>query len=348
MLYRTVISPSVFAELPESESEKKLFCGAVSRLLTDFTENCVVLVDPDKVTLNDIHSLIGDWPPSSRKKIKDIIKTLATRNRFIKTASLGRHSLSPKHNSCNFLPGVLAAYPSTPVITGNNCCVASCGVMNNGSVITVSDYPDSSFLKEQRRNQDIVIADREWNKKVFEENILVPTFRDSKHVKIIDRYIGRSVVSGKKGSIKVKNKLDTPYQETIRWLIDVFYKRTCRKKDRSFEIYTGIIMSQRLSESDCSKISVALKDIEESFSKDYPFPIRIIVKKERSAQDNNKIGPEMPHDRYLITDQIGINVGRGFNLFRSGDPDVRDVHIKIVQEKAKNKVSAEVRKLPDL
>jgi hypothetical protein len=58
-------------------------------------------------------------------------------------------------------------------------------------------------------------------------------------------------------------------------------------------------------------------------------------------------GSQMPHDRFLVTNQVAVSIGRGFNLLFGGSSRlVRDVTVAYCSEPGK--VEQYVRTLPDL
>ena len=96
-----------------------------------------------------------------------------------------------------------------------------------------------------------------------------------------------------------------------------------------------------------------LSQFEADMKRRYSFDFTLKIKEE-SGRDQ-----EMPHARYLITDQIGILIERGFDLLwtdqqmrdnglnpSNDDRPIRDVTISRISEP--NKIEAAVRKLPDL
>lgn len=54
----------------------------------------------------------------------------------------------------------------------------------------------------------------------------------------------------------------------------------------------------------------------------------------------------MPHDRFLVTNQVTVSVGRGFNLLFGRQSRLQDVTISYCSEPGK--IEQQVRNLPDL
>ena len=71
---------------------------------------------------------------------------------------------------------------------------------------------------------------------------------------------------------------------------------------------------------------------------------RLIIKKETTAH-------QMPHNRYLLTNQVALSIDRGFDLLKTSRKSlyprsIRDVRIDYCSEA--EKVEQYVRTLPDL
>ena len=168
-------------------------------------------------------------------------------------------------------------------------------------------------------------ANSEWTQKNFEEKVLIPIFDRAKHVKIFDRNIGHIT----------KGTLPDNYRLTLEWMINIFTQLSS-EGERTFEITSGVDTRFSDSTKNTGDIVDALRQFESEVKDKHGFPIKVNIKKE--THDN-----QLPHARYLITDQIGLLIERGFDLLwgdqkmkhKSLDPQqddrpIRDFDIKLI------------------
>ena len=350
----------MFSDLPEEEYSQKLFCNTVNTILQEFLENCVILVDDQGYVLKDVKVFLEKWPIKSRIRAKSLIKELNKKNRFLGSRPLVNESPTVRHSSCRYLYAFMMDHPLTPVIAGNGCCISSCSHFNTVvRKIDVADYGDSDFSQSRRKTQNLILSWGEWSKGEFEKEILVPVLQNSKHVKIFDRYIGRSVQPRKKKSSKPYEPLRESYEKSLEWILEVFSRETKHRAERTFEIHTGVNIDDSFSEEKVSEMRNYLRKIKDDMNTKYDFPIKLIVKKEKSKQEGTELKPEFSHSRHLITDQVGILVDRGFDLLWDNkemenaklDPSsdeyrLRDVVVSLITHP--EKIERETRKLPDL
>jgi len=165
-------------------------------------------------------------------------------------------------------------------------------------------------------------------KKQFEQEIIVPIFRYAKHVKIYDRYVGRSILQ--------KNNAKK-YKSMLKSILNVF--GTTNSRQGIFEVYCGFKPpnSSKLSDA-LSDAKTKLKQLEADLQNLYP-RFKLIVKDETK-------GKEFIHDRFMITDQFALSMGRGVGLLSNKEGWLRDFTIAYCSEP--DKIDADVRRLPDL
>ncbi|MEH2157269.1 MAG: hypothetical protein V7K66_23960 [Nostoc sp.] len=342
MLFRTIVSPSVFNGLPKDVSAQKSFCSTNIQLLYDLTENCVVLLDSDKYISNAIIEAIEKWPVKFRKPAKELIKELRIKNRLV--ISPKEYTLCSQCNIdyCKQCIGIALTCSPNAIFTTEDCCQC----VKNQSLpirpIDTAEYSISRFFQYRRQISPLTLNDREWNQEKFEEQILIPLFRDAKHIKIYDRMIGRAT----------KNFIPEHYKTTLEWVFDIFLQESSSRTGRVFEVYSGLD-TRYLSHQEIIDIKNLLRQFEADMKRRYSFDFTLKLKEESGR------GQEMPHARYLITDQIGVLIERGFDLLwtdqqmrdnrlnpSSDDRPIRDVTISRILEP--NKIESAVRRLPDL
>ena len=358
MLYRIIISPSLFSDGSMDEAQASHIQKCIYELFNDALKNGVFLVASKEATSVSVRDSLASWPQKSKKKAKMILMALTRQNRFVEKEILRVADDTFRYDGCGYIPGLVQTYAPALVVLGNGCCISSI-LSSAKKTLKIGDY--RSFEWTEGTQEEIRASEGKYTKEKFEKDVLIPIFRDCKHVKLIDRFIGRSQVSGPIRSAKLK-EFRSDYQKSIEWIVEVFDRETAHRKYRSFTIYTGIKTAEakkdfsirELKERTVSEFRESLQQLQDSMDEKYDFPVRVVGKKESSKQ-HGKLGLQMSHDRYLITDQFSISVGRGFDLFFSdtelqtrnlSEDNLKDFHIYRTLKKFE--IEREVRKLPAL
>lgn len=299
-------------------------------ILMSFVKSGVILVDDQSEVLQAITKNIDGWNPKFKPKVKELLKKLKKKNRFIATSLT-----SPLHQVCshqieNSCIKIFTSEEFYRIIALHAQCV---DVTQVGNKITfIEDYSISPLAGKLNRSS-LTLNVGEWKQDMFEQEILIPIFRDAKHIKIYDRWIGRSVPQGQ-----------TNHQITLEWLIEVFQKYARIKTDTIFEVYCGIDTRTRPNQQtiDIPRAVASLRQFENSINSRYSY-FNLIIKEEGYSN-------ELPHDRYLFTEQTAIYIGRGFDLFVDRNEAyprrIRDVEIGYCSEP--EKIIQATNRLPSL
>lgn len=341
MLYKTTFSPSAL-KIQENE------CSLFVRLLQDLNKNCLILVDPNGEMEKLLTNTIQELPPKYNRIAKEYHKSLKSKGRVVRQ-SAGNQELADE-DLCDFYRWIMSQSSELLMFIGSACCLESV-ILPKSRLIKLEDYTLSRKFNDRQENR--IFLDGEASKEELEKEVIHPLFETSKVVKIIDRYIGRSMIKkNNKGEIKIERTIVERYKKSIIWLLEIF-DYYYSQSDRIFEIYTGIDSSVLTNEEAKYLYNNLMNFSDEVRRKFQSFNFNLKVKKE-TLQDK-----EMPHARYLITNQISVLVDCGFDLFWSDDrmykaklnpridePKIRDVAIALISEPGK--VEESIRTLPDL
>ncbi len=319
MLTRIILFPCVFNSGTETQ--------VIIIMLMDIVKSGVILVDDQSKVLQAIEKNINGWTPKFKQKAKELLKKLRKKNRFIEisqTQPLVSNCDNQIETSCI---KIFTSEDFYKVIVLHNQCVDNAQVGNR--ITLIEDYAISPLVGQLNKSS-LTLSTGEWKQDRFEQEILFPLFRDARHIKIYDRWIGRSVPQGQ-----------TNHQTTLEWLLQVFQNVATIKIDTSFEVYCGIDTRQ-LSSIELSNAVNSLRRFEITTKKLFPY-FNLIIK-------NETYGNQLPHDRYLITNQTAIYIGRGFDLFANANESyprrIKDVQIGYCSNP--EKVEPYYRSLPDL
>jgi hypothetical protein len=211
--------------------------------------------------------------------------------------------------------------------------------------IEALEYFISEFSRHRRDKLAYVLGNGQWNQFDFERDVLRPVFATAKHVKIYDRYIGRSLVNSKGGIVRFSDN----YKRTLEWMIQVFRDVGGASRGGVFEIYCGI-GGRRISSSKRARIRTEMQNFEAAAQAGTGIPVQIFLKQE-------SLNAQCPHGRYLATDQATVLIERGFDLLwddntmqaaglnPAADPrPIRDVAVVLCNNF--NAVDAQTRSLP--
>ncbi len=325
MLVRTILLPSVLRANPENPSAHY---GMVIRLLQDLEKNGVVLADDTNCIRASLLQDIAKWPLNFRKKAEVILKTLKKKNRFVEVSLKDEVQATCKNKPCQQCIRIATIYLPPAILAShgcNQCAQAQLETVSSVEVVDVAEYSISNFFETHLKPSDRILKKAEWKQDKFEQEILIPLFRDAKHIKIYDRWVGRSVLTHPdKGQMKDNYKL------TLEWILDVFLQKSRWKNKGVFEVYTGLD-TRKIAPVELSTFVAALRQFESDMRQTHSFPnFKVTIKKE--TQDS-----QMTHARYLITNQVAVSIDRGFDLLldsrKSPYPRrIRDVHIAYCSE----------------
>jgi len=300
-------------------------------MLCSFLESGIILIDSREIDesqlLKSIIKNIDAWVPKFRYRAKEIIKQLKKRNRFV---SISINDVQQLIQVCTIQMGdnCTKLYTSedfySPIVKQSEC-------INHPEITLVEEYSISPLFKKLNKN-NFFIGNNMWRQDKFEEEILIPLFRDAKRIGIYDRWIGRSISGGR-----------TNHQDTIIWFLNVFQKVATITTGTTFEVHCGIDV-RGMSAKDLSNAISSLRIFESEIKELYTY-FKLFIKEE----NRNDV---LPHDRYLITNQTAIYIGRGFDLFVNiNEPyprTIRDVQVGYCSNQSEVESHYKDRRLRDL
>jgi hypothetical protein len=267
-----------------------------------------------------------------RKKAEVLLTALKKKNRFVEVSLKDEVQATCKNKPCQQCIRIATIYSPPAILASqgcNQCAQAQLALFPSVEVVDVAEYSISDFFDSYLKPRDHLLNRGEWTQHEFEQEILIPLLRDAKDVKIYDRYIGRSILQKKNAAT---------YKFTLKWIIDVFVRERSSKFKGVFEVYGGVNTCS-IPKPKRPNAVAALRKLESDLRQFHP-AFKLIIKDETQ-------GGEMPHDRFLVTNQVAVSVGRGFNLLFGSNPRlVKDVTIAYCSEPGK--IEQAVQTLPNL
>ena len=263
--------------------------GAALALLRDFVECGLVLVGNGSGPGAVATAVLG-WPEPFRVRAVELMKELHRRRRFVAINTNAAEQGSCLSEICAELRGVAAA-TKVLVICSGDCCAETGPV----TMLDISAYGASGQPDECRLSGSLRILDGETTAEQFEQKVLAPLMRYSQRVTVIDRQIGRTV--NRDGSVSF---MKAEYSDTLSWIASR-YALNGRVPSRELRIVTGVD-SRHAPERD----ALAIRRFCSRIAEETGIPVRCELALEWPQQ--------LDHDRYLITDQTAVQIGRGFDL----------------------------------
>ena len=232
-------------------------------------------------------------------------------------------------------------------LTDEKCAICPNIVALAPRAIVALEYFISDFSRRRRDRLSYVLGDGKWNKTDFEREILKPIFDTAKHIKIFDRWIGKSAFNKHRGTVQFNRN----YKRTLEWIIQVFKNVGGAGRGGIFEIYCGI-EGGSLNARQSGQLKSEMQKFEAAIRAATAIPVQIILKNESNTS-------KCPHGRYLVTDQVSVLIDRGFDLLWDDakmqscglnpaiEPRrIRDVAVVLCSDC--NQIDAQTRALPPL
>ena len=342
MLSRVVFLPYALAVKEQNISSLNILYDRVIGIFQDLAENCLVLIDSKGLVKEAWKQQIESWPTSQRKAIKEILARMQKESRFVEI-DLGSESYGLQ-DRCGFEPcqhcfALVNSPNQTDVfVLSVNKCIACVDDLLTKPIVDIFEYAQSDFSKHRRRNLIICESDGKRNKLWFENKFLIPVFRHAAYVDIYDRMTGRTLRRGSGINTVIESDMASNYRKSLEWLLRCFWNQSSQaSREREVNLYCEINTNGLTLQQQREACEVMLSFEREM--KDQNMPIKIHLKKADSVK-------KMPHDRYIKTNQIAFQVGRGVDLLRD-DEKLRDVTITYCPDIEK-KIIKPIKDLDDL
>lgn len=315
MLFQTLHIPRVYEELPSELSRKHEACSTLTDILGEMAENCVILADENELFYHEIINVIrSKWPPQHIKRALERIDRL--RDRFV-PVSMRQASTLPACTSttCKIAFDIFHTINTIDLVLALGDC-PNCGLLRR--ITTVEKFHGSDFQKKRKTDQEIILKEREWDKLLFSKLIWEPLFCHTKTVDFVDRNIGWFMK--RQGEIPIG--LSDNYERGLNWILQCYADSKQGKPEHVFRIICG------LGWREVSKRPVAAREVLKKWAQEKSESLKITVEVDvrKEEKDTQKT---MPHERYMFTDKINLEIGRGADIVCEDDNFVRAGRISL-------------------
>lgn len=313
MLVPVVHLPKLYGCRPPIAGEPKacLRCAAQVDLLTSALRNCALLVDEGGEMTREMFAGLRRVHPVYRERVRALGEALRKRKRLVKVQVPSAQGSTCGSTTCDLGMTIAATYPVRCLVTPGGC--TGCLAAGVGCPYTVSleDFQLSLFAVEREQLETLLIDDATYDRQRVEQILFDPILRYARNVKLYDRQIGRSVRAS-------RPEVGENFSRTIRWILERFVTVVPADQRGVFEITTGIDAFSVDTEQEVEQRAWAVYRFGRDLERDFGHAVTVYVRKEGTERNNGGMTHnQLHHDRFLITDPISLQIGRGFDLLDS-------------------------------
>ncbi len=297
------------------------YLNTLVSILNSINQNGIIIVDNDNRFRDIIKQYILHWPKDDKgKKVKLMLKELINKQKIVEcpTSELAT-KLPCQKDTCSLIYEIRG--------NGNvNTIVPNwCKDINNSFIKT----DDFMFSNLHRR---LHVTSRLYDKgdeKKFEDEVLIPIVKYSKIVKIIDRYFGDSMKTEDNINFGIKEA----YKKGFEYILRLIKNYNVNEMELQVELYTSFKYNI-INQSDRIGMRNRVCTLQEYIKElNVNYNIDINIKVMESFY-------ELPHERYIFTNQSAVQIGRGLDFFDNYN-NLRDMNITWINKQ--NKMSIDVK-----
>ena len=296
MVFYVFIDPAII-RVAASQGDAGLSC--LASLLRAIGENCCVAEFDDWRVSPAIKQQLAENVPDGTewsKRLKVLLAHLEKQNRII--FALNAPEPHPPISDLASAGQQAAAAELDAILTSEPVTVSNHGTQ----VIGLFEFAGSHFdlSRSQHATQGVTLAGGEHSTVEFYTRFLRKLLRHAQRIEFLDRLFG--------------DKYGDHFKFTMRTIVRAFASGRHKTATRRITVHTG--NSPRVAHC---RIETA------TFHAD----VDVIVE----AYDLVGANPTLPHERYLLTDQFALEIGRGLDLFDKDSNLNRDVSLSFKSRK---------------
>lgn len=319
MIIKQVHIPQAY--FVSSDDQGNLASKSLIAALRDVKDAGVLLVDPGGAMMREMRLGLATWSTDNKKGIQELLKQLVLRKRFV-VPDVTYSAESGLPDPCAHAVGI--ARVSTPEVTVMpKTCICRSECISSASACQVDAYLTHDACEQVRQIRHVSLAYNQWSRVKVNQEIWNPVMTYAKHVKIIDRWIGRHVVDS--------GVLRPGFRDGLEWVVEQYAKNSVRRASGLFEIITGF--GPRPASGSDRRAAKILQQFGEQLTRQYGHKIDFVFKRESDSS-------QLPHSRYLFTDQVALVIDPGMDLLSRGH--VRAMSVTHVAEHDRAKAETEV------
>lgn len=302
MVFNVYLDPKVIENAVSAVRTAPHGVQFIFAMLRGFVSNCLLFDFEDERLKREIRKALEALPQegNDRSDLMKIFAVLAKRNRFV--AVFEPDYMSEKSDLEQVLPQL--ASHRIQLLVSDEEWVKECAAASGAEFSKLSSYQNSNFEKSRNEyaSYGLTFKGGEMRSGEFLENTFGNALRHARQIQIVDRLLG------------------TRYSDNYIYSIKKFMKfLECLLHDpERCEIVFHVGNCQGRNDYLCSTINNC-RTTENS---------RMVLKV--SFYTDSSGGADLPHERYILTNQFAFDIGRGMDFFDTNNEGKnRDVEINL-------------------
>lgn len=322
MIFSSVHSPHIYASDFHDPQILPYAYSSIIRVLTDLIDRGVLIVDVNRLLSSEFRTALAKWPVKYRPKIISLLEVLRARSRII---TVEAPQVSPTSSLCVLAERIADEYHPDFLLGVPECPECGRGSSTSTPIVLLPDYLGPEHFDFVDIFTSLSLRGGKWDRAEFERRVWRPVFRFSKYVKLYDRNIGHSMVSRKDItkdlaadygdeflSLDSGFAIKANFARSLKWIVEQFSINAMAKASRFCEITTGIVVEDDSDLTQASEKAQAIRSFFDTLSQMFGVKILVRIRAEQPYF-------QLRHDRFLVTNQVCLSLGRGFDLLSRRD-----------------------------
>ncbi len=265
------------------------------RLLQDvFVHGGVALTDRLNAPPHRLEAALSKWPVDQHRAL-ELVRQLAKHHRWRMVPG----SPGPDPDGCQWAATVVAHADGVVVL---DSCACGHDCMRETPGTPVSKYGEAPWL--QNLTDPVVTISKEWGSGELEA-LWSPVLRDARSVTIVDRYIGR-VAHKKNDALR--------FRRALTWVVRLWHEQNATRP-RTLHLVTGqwlpVAEGQTRPAPNSMQVQQHLVGVRHDLAAWPWLSLDIDLRGELKGD----LSSQLPHNRYLHTDQGTWELGQGVDAF---------------------------------
>lgn len=305
-------------------------------LIESLRNDCVLLVDGERNMLNRIAEAVYTWPQKYRDQAMSSLVQLDKARRIVHM-----HLAPLSHGAWHApycLQAIALARQERPdgVISAPKCtCDQACSpiaAQNGVTLVSVDEYSVSAFANHIKDRASFEREEGVYAEKELDTEVWRRVFRHTKRVRVYDRYLGRNFVQGisdlpldtvreyverrqggEPANIDIPQWRIQKYYDGAKRICEAFARHSIRGGELIFHSDLRHPKGNQIDRLCIAAAAIRLHEIASEFTRRYP-GANGVCNVEMCLIDSSNGGPEADHDRFIVTDQLCLNIGKGIPL----------------------------------
>ena len=308
-------------------------------LIDSLRNDCVLLVDSEQNMLKKIAEAVFTWPQKYRDHAMRSLIQLDKAKRIVPM-----HPVPLSYGAWHApycLQAVALARQEQPdgVIAASKCtCAQACSPMaaqSGVTLVSIDEYSVSAFARTVSDRAVFERAKGVYAEKELDAEVWRRIFRHTKRARVYDRYLGRTFVQefshcplevvrryveerqqGNPANINVPQGGAQKYYEGVNRICEAFARHSVRGGELIFHSDLRHPSGNYIDPLFITAAAIRLHDMASDFTRRFP-GANGACNVEMCLIDSTNGGSEAEHDRYVVTDQLCLKIGKGIPLLNN-------------------------------